>query len=250
MRMKRITISVFATILGLSFIALMTFLLPDSWAARLLDKMTDNFPYPFTIQNIMWILFFLGIGELFYRFTEAKKGIKHLNEEYLPTDDYAVLQQKDLAPIFKHVKDSAKEEVAYLPKLIHSAILQFQCSQSIDQAAMLVNSQLELFSHQLELKYSMLRYIVWLIPTLGFIGTVYGISLTLAEAGITPPDDPQLLGILTSKLAVAFDTTLLALLQSAILVYIMHIAQSQEESILNHSGQRCLNDLINRLYVR
>jgi len=57
-----------------------------------------------------------------------------------------------------------------------------------------------------------------------------------------------LLSELTQRLAVAFYTTLLALIQAAILVFIMHIVQAQEERSLNLSGQYCLDNLINRLY--
>ena len=64
----------------------------------------------------------------------------------------------------------------------------------------------------------MVRYVVWAIPTLGFIGTVLGISLALAFAGAVDLQDPNLLAELTKRLAVAFDTTLLALVMSAVLV--------------------------------
>ena len=96
----------------------------------------------------------------------------------------------------------------------------------------------------------MVRYLSWLLPTLGFIGTVYGIAITLAVAGNANPEDPALLGNLTRSLAVAFNTTLLALLQSAFIVFLMHLTQGREEQALNTSGQYCLNNLINRLYVR
>ena len=36
------------------------------------------------------------------------------------------------------------------------------------------NSSMELYQHETELRYNLLRYLVWLIPTLGFIGTVAG----------------------------------------------------------------------------
>ena len=56
------------------------------------------------------------------------------------------------------------------------------------------------------------------------------------------------MGVLTTKLGVAFNTTLLALVMSAILVFFMHLAQGREESALNNTGQYCMDNLINRLY--
>lgn len=249
-RINRGYIAIASILAALAFLVFMHFALSEDIARLLLDKGSKALPYPFTIQNIMWIMFFIGLGELYFRYQESRISNAHLRITYLPEDDQVVLQPKDLGPIFKSVKENSKDESAFLPRLIHQAVMQFQSSRSVEQAAMLVNSQLELFSHQLDLKYSMLRYVSWLLPTLGFIGTVYGIAITLAVAGNANPEDPALLGNLTKSLAVAFNTTLLALLQSAFIVYLMHLTQGREERALNTSGQYCLNNLINRLYVR
>jgi biopolymer transport protein ExbB/TolQ len=52
----------------------------------------------------------------------------------------------------------------------------------------------------------------------------------------------------TERLGVAFATTLVALVQASILVFIQNIVQGREESALNKAGQYCLDNLINRLY--
>jgi flagellar motor component MotA len=119
----------------------------------------------------------------------------------------------------------------------------------VDQANALLNSSLELFLHEIDLRYSMVRYVIWVIPALGFIGTVMGISLALAYAGAADLQDPSLLAGLTKQLAVAFDTTLLALVLSAVLVLAQHLVQAYEERSLNQAGQYCLDNLINRLYA-
>ena len=122
-----------------------------------------------------------------------------------------------------------------------------------------MNSSLELFQHEVDLNYHMLRYVVWLIPTLGFIGTVVGIALALNEtgaslssgsSGVSMTQNPELLVAMTKNLGVAFYTTLLALLLSAVLVFVLHVAQAREERALNKAGQYCLDNLINRLYEK
>jgi hypothetical protein len=69
----------------------------------------------------------------------------------------------------------------------------------------------------------------------------------LRVAGLTRADDPGLLAHTTSEMSVAFNGTFIALLLSAALVFIMHIAQQKEERALNASAQYCLDQLINRL---
>ena len=56
---------------GLVWIGLLSLLLWDERdgraAALLLDLNTETFRYPFTIQNVMWLVFFVATGELFVR---------------------------------------------------------------------------------------------------------------------------------------------------------------------------------------
>ena len=51
-------------------------------------------------------------------------------------------------------------------------------------------------------------------------------------------------------LGVAFYTTLLALLQSAVLTFAMHLIQGREEAALNRVGEYRFSNLVNRLYER
>lgn len=219
--------------------------------AVLLDRHTTAFPYPFTIQNAMWLMFFVGCGELWVRFHMSGLERAEMERRYLPEDDSVMLRAQDLGPIYQQVKPASGQSARYLPRLISRCIMQFQSSRSVDQSNTLLNSSLELFQHEVDLAYSMLRYIVWFIPTLGFIGTVVGIAFALNYAANVPdPQDPTLLAGISQQLGVAFYTTLVALVQSALLVFAMHIAQERDESALNRSGQYCLDNLINKLYEK
>ena len=236
--------------LAVALIKIFEIHLTETWAAILIDRERES--YPITVQNAMWLVFGLGLGELLVRFKEGWAERRQLRDGYLPEDETTVLQAPDLRRIYAKVRSAAAPGTAaggrFLPRLIQRVILQFQTSRSVEQASTLLNSSLELSLHEIDLRYSMIRYVVWLIPTLGFIGTVIGISLALAYAGNVDLQDPTLLAELTQRLAVAFNTTLLALAMSAILVLIQHIVQAREEGALNLAGQYCLDNLINRLY--
>ncbi len=236
-------------VLSVALIAVLQYVLPDAVAVILLDS--DRATYPFTVQNAMWIVFGVGLGELFVRARSARAERVHLGLGYLPEDETTILQAPELRRIYAQARASYEaggREGGFLPRMIQRVILQFRTSRSIEQANALLNSSLELYLHEIDLRYSMVRYVVWAIPTLGFIGTVIGISLALAFAGQVDVQDPTLLAELTKRLAVAFNTTLLALVMAAILVLIQHIVQAREEGALNEVGQYCLDNLINRLY--
>ena len=236
---------------SLAAIYLMDRYLPETLAVLLIDRNRET--YPFTVQNVMWVVFAVGLAELIVRQRDATAERRQLKSGWLPEDETTILQGPELRRIYaatRPVGSAAKERSRrFLPRLIQRVVTQFQTNESIDQANAVLNSSMDLFMHEIDLRYSMVRYVVWVIPTLGFIGTVIGISLALAFAGQADLQDPMLLAELTTRLAVAFNTTLLALVMSAILVLIQHLVQAYEEQALNAAGQYCLDNLINRLYV-
>ena len=100
-----LTVSV---LIACSVITVLTFTLgKDSRAAVLLLDYSNLavFPYPFTIQNVMHVLFFLGIGEIVVRGQVAGWEQSFLREQFLPEDDQTILQAEDLEvellPIFR-----------------------------------------------------------------------------------------------------------------------------------------------------
>ena len=229
-------------------------------AAELMLDRNTQFRYPFTIQNLMWIVFFFAAGELVVRHRAGISEEDQLGLQLLPEDDETILRRQDVGPIYRRVRQSDPTLQYWLQRLLTGAILQFQSTGSIDQVNAIFNSSMDLYQNETELRYNVLRYLVWLIPTLGFIGTVIGIALALDGAGsffagIDPNDNmsevgPEMMTDLTAKLGVAFYTTLLALLQSAGLMFALHVVQGREEGALNRVGQYCLANLVNRLYER
>lgn len=245
--MIRLITALIFTALGLVIVLILDQTLPNMLALILLDR--GGATYPYSVQNIMWIIFSVGFGELLYRIYEARHENSELRQQYLPEDETTMLIKNMLPKIYKKVSLAPRSDQLFLPNMIKRIITVFQTTNSVENASAVLNSSIELRSHDLELRYSMIRYVMWVIPTLGFIGTVIGIALALSYAGEPGrAQDPELLTELTRRLAVAFNTTLVALLMSAVLVLIMHIVQAFEERIINRCGQYCLDNLVNRLY--
>ena len=242
-RSHTITLSALA---GVVFIAFLSLVLSGRAAILVLDKPSQHFLYPFTIQNLMHIVFFVGLGDLFVRWRIATREKSFLGLRFLPEDDQTVLVTQDLGPIRKRVAGQFDHENGFLPSLINIGVLQFQSSSSVEQAARVMNQHLELISHRVDLRYGLVRFIAWVVPTLGFIGTVYSLGASLASAGTTDTLD---LKQVARTLGIGFDCTMVALIESAILVFLLHLVQEKEESALNSAGDYTLRNLINRLYT-
>lgn len=240
-------VMIFSVIAGLIFIMLLTLILPPESriAAILLDRRSPHFPYPFTIQNIEHIMLFLGLGELYVRWRTACHELTFLDQNLLPEDTETVLEAADLGPIRKRVSKLFDKTHGILPSLIDISILQFQSGRSVDQTVAITNSNLDLIQHRVDLSYSLVRYIAWVIPTMGFIGTVIGIGAALAAV---PAGTEIRMDVIAHQLAVGFDCTMVALVESAILVFCLHIVQEKEELAVNLAGTYTLRNLINRLY--
>ena len=90
-----------------------------------------------------------------------------------------------------------------------------------------------------EESFTVPRYIGWVVPVLGFIGTVLGISLAAegirqliaTESGLGGLSTE--LGSAIAPLGIAFDTTLIALSLSVLLMLLLTLVQRSEERALN-----------------
>ena len=100
---------------------------------------------------------------------------------------------------------------------------------------------------RLDSELSMIRYIAWAIPSIGFIGTVRGIGEALAQAHKAVEGD--IAGV-TQSLGVAFNSTFVALLLSIILMFAVHQLQLQQERLVLDTKTYCDRQLIRHMRVR
>jgi len=244
---RRLFVFVIAIVAAIVLIGIIRMTTSATLQEILLDS--DASFWPFTVQNIMWVALFIGFGELFLRWSAASDEENQLKRSYLPTDGQ-LLDRGLLDRIKDGIMSRKFGREAFLPRMITRTIDQYMISGKEDQAISVLNSSLELYMHEIDLRYSILRYLTWLIPSLGFIGTVMGIMFALQYAGVPAnAEADDFLYQVTSRLGVAFTTTLLALIMSAVLVLIQSMVQSKEERALNEAGQYCLDNLILRLGI-
>jgi hypothetical protein len=87
-------------------------------------------------------------------------------------------------------------------------------------------------------RFTLTRYILYLLPVIGFIGTVEGISHALMNISKVLPMVKELDGFMsnltgvTSALQIAFDSTLLALFLSAALMLVQTLVFRRSEDLL------------------
>ncbi|NKI59604.1 MotA/TolQ/ExbB proton channel family protein [Labrenzia sp. PO1] len=135
-----------------------------------------------------------------------------------------------------------------------AGLLAMKSSRSGENVPSFVSVEIEAAAERLEAHHRLLSFIVWAIPTLGFIGTVIGIgSALLATVDLQSADIVTRLRAesrVAVEIGVAFDTTLVALALSFILMLALHFLQHLEESMLaseKHDALRALVQIENIL---
>ncbi len=121
-----------------------------------------------------------------------------------------------------------------------------------EEAAGDVDEFIKMLWQSLEESYLIPRYIAWAVPVLGFIGTVLGISLAadgirriLSSASGLSGMSGELGGAI-APLGIAFDTTLVALSLSVVLMLALTLVQRSEEGALAALEIRLRKDARNR----
>ena len=139
-----------------------------------------------------------------------------------------------------------KHHPYFLVDLIEKACTKFRLSKSSGEVLSLVDSQIKIYNSEIEAEQSYINYVAWAIPSVGFIGTVLGIAASLGYAN--EASTPSGIEKVTSMLAVAFDTTLVALVRSVILMFLIHTVHKQQDELFTHMSSYINENLINRFY--
>src|SRR6056297_1220796 len=131
-----------------------------------------------------------------------------------------------------------------LPRTLLAALQRFATTGSIQAVSDTIKESCEIESDRLDSELSMVRYIAWAIPSIGFIGTVRGIGEALGQAYKAVEGD--IAGV-TASLGVAFNSTFTALVISIVIMFLMHQVQLIQERLVldvqTYADQRLLRHM-------
>lgn len=133
-----------------------------------------------------------------------------------------------------------------LPRALLSALQRFGITRSVPDAASVVKDVCDTEADRLDTELTIVRYIAWAIPSIGFIGTVRGISMALSQAHQAASGD--IIGVTTS-LGVAFNSTLVALLASMLIMFMLFQLQLMQDRLVLDTQNYCETNLIRHLQV-
>jgi len=171
-------------------------------------------------QETCFVLMLWALAILGYKMRETYRQQSQLDQDFIGLDEDAVITPSDTGPISQRIHQLPESMREYLlPSVLLGALERFSSTKNIQDSSTEVLNLCEAESDRLESELSMIRYIAWAIPSVGFIGTVRGIGDALAQAYRAVEGD--ITGV-TQSLGVAFNSTFVALLISIVLMFITH----------------------------
>lgn len=193
------------------------------------------------IQGLTYLAFlwaWFEVKDKLRYFTREREAFKM---NIIPTNEKHVFLPSDIQNLKFKLIEFDKKNKFVLSDLLKKACTKFHTSGSLSELIDIVSIQIEVSQEKSEGQQSVIRYLTWVIPSIGFVGTVLGISQALIVAN---SGDMELI---TKLLGVAFDTTLVALILSIIIMWFVH--QLQEETDRFHSDLKefVIDNLINKI---
>lgn len=199
-------------------------------------------------QEVCFILMFWAFAIMGYKAVIGVKERSLLQRSFFPVREGVRILPEDTreyARAIQSLPDAVRSML--LPRVLLAALERFGSTRSLQDVSSLANSLCESENERLESELSMIRYIAWAIPSVGFIGTVRGIGLALGEAHRAVEGD--IAGV-TENLGVAFNSTLIALVISIVVMFLVHQLQLLQERLVFDSQTYVDHNLIRHMQGR
>jgi biopolymer transport protein ExbB/TolQ len=200
-------------------------------------------------QEACFILAFWALAIIVYKGSVTIGECKLMQESLIPLDEGMRILPEDSRELSRRLEAFPEgKKKALLPRALLAALHRFDSARNIQDVACAAHTICESEGERLESELSMIRYIAWAIPSVGFIGTVRGIgeALGYAHTARTMGD----MSFITQSLGVAFNSTLIALLISIVLMFVVHQLQLLQERYVLDAEAYCEENLIRHLHTR
>jgi len=205
---------------------------------------------PYVIMGTSsWALCLLGA-----KLRRIRDEARVLDSEWIETPLVGRLRPCDAAGVLRHLNAlPAPVGESFLVSRLVRALRHFDARRRVVEVVEHLAAESRADDIRVDASYGLVRVFVWAVPTLGFIGTVIGIGAAVGgfsntlEAASSLESMKESIGLVTGGLGIAFDTTLLALIMSMLIMFPANAVQRLEENLLGRVDDYCTEHLVQRL---
>jgi biopolymer transport protein ExbB/TolQ len=193
-----------------------------------------------TITVSIWAMILAAM-----RFREISAQRRWLSADLINVPPGHVILQRDAREYQRKLDELPPEHaVAVVPRVLRQCLKRFGETGNVQDASQTVHNVCESEYARLDAELSILRFSVWVTPALGFVGTVRGIGLSLQGAEQAMQGDTT---AVTEFLGISFNSTLVALILSIVLMFILHEIQLMQERLALDAEVYAEDQLVSKL---
>jgi biopolymer transport protein ExbB/TolQ len=181
-------------------------------------------------QESCFVLVLWAMAIIAFKWAVVLRERALLEEDLLPLTEGIKILPEDARRYFKPL-EALKPALRnlLLPRAVFQSLTRFETTRSVQDAASATSAVCTNEGERLDSELAMIRYVAWAIPAIGFIGTVRGIGNAMGLAHRAVQGD---ISGVTENLGTAFNSTLIALLLSIVLMFLVHQLQLAQERLV------------------
>lgn len=200
------------------------------------------------VEYVATTLFFVGLAALGVKWLDMVVQRQWLLRALLPPAPAGGESVEACGRMQRQLDEAAGQSCQdYLIRRLREALEHVRRKGQADTLEDQLKYLADLDAVRLHASYSLVRVIIWAIPILGFLGTVIGITMAIANLAPDAVEDslPQVVG----GLSVAFATTTQALALSIVLMFTQFLTERSETRLLEQVDQRAEAEMIGRFQL-
>ena len=199
-------------------------------------------------QEACFILMLWAVAIMAYKAITTIRHRRLLNLDLIPLAEGVQILPEDTRDLSRRIQALPADQCnSLLPRALLAALQRFSSTRNVQDVADATHAYCSAEAERLDSELSMIRYIAWAIPSVGFLGTVRGIGDALGQAHKALEGD--IFGV-TRSLGVAFNSTLIALLISIVLMFFLHQLQLLQKRYVLDAKEYCEENLTRHLHTR
>jgi len=180
------------------------------------------------VEYVETVMFTVGLSALAIKWLDVRRQAAHVDDEVLEPIPEGGQAPAEAVRLQAAVPAEGVDD-GYLSRRLRDALDLVVRTGSADGLEDHLKYLSDLDAARASQSYGLVRFVIWAIPIMGFLGTVIGI--TEAIANLSPTQLENISGVVAG-LGVAFDTTATALALSMVLMLVQFFCDKSEQRLL------------------
>ena len=208
-------------------------------------------PYAMVFLTLLaLVILFIKWRKLAFQKRAFKLELIPVGQSFALTSETAL----DVIAKLNSLVDEPKRFVLF--SRIERALLNLRNVGNLSDVSEMLRAQAENDEGRIDSSYGVLSGIVWVIPILGFIGTVIGLSGAIGGFGEVLGADATIESLrsgltpVTSNLGIAFDTTFVALVFAMVIQMLLTLLRKKEDQFLDECRDYAHVNIISKLRIK